>query len=315
MGCSSSCRIFETFSTSLEWIIAQRLPKVRVLHVLDDFLFIASSYDLCLDALNTFLKVCEDIGVPIAPEKTMGPEQTLPFVGIQLDTNKMSASLPTDKVEKFQQVIDQFISSKSVTLKQTQSLSGMLNFACGVIAPARAFSRRLYDLGIGLAKPYHKVRVNNQVKKDLTVWKHFLEHYNGTTLLLDYVWLNNNDLQLYTDASTTIGFGGMFGSKWFHGVWSNRCRGMNIAILELYPICLALHLWAETLCNRCLTINSDNMSVVCILNSFTSKEDTLMLLLRKLALLTMRNNILIRAKHIPGKLNIITDFLSRDQVQ
>ena len=190
----------------------------------------------------------------------------------------------------------------------------MLNFACGVIAPARAFSRRLYDLGIRLAKPYHKVRVNNQVKQDLTVWQLFLQHYNGSTLLLDYKWLSNRDIQLYTDACTTIGFSGVFGNKWFHGIWSDRCCGLNIAILELYPICLALHMWAALLQNKCLTINSDNMSVVCVLNTFTSKELSLMVLLRKLALLTMRHNILIRAKHIPGSLNVITDLLSRDQV-
>ena len=42
IGCSSSCRIFETFSSSLEWIITRRLPLVKVVHVQDDFLFIAS---------------------------------------------------------------------------------------------------------------------------------------------------------------------------------------------------------------------------------------------------------------------------------
>jgi len=314
MGCSSSCRIFETFSSSLEWIISKRLKKVRVIHVLDDFLFIASSYDECLHALNTFLKVCDDIGVPIAPEKTMGPEQSLPFLGIQLDTNDMTASLPEDKIDKFSSIINQFLSSKSVTLRQTQSLCGMLNFACQVIAPPRAFSRRLYDLGIGLSKPYYKVRVNSQVKQDLTVWRHFLDHYNGTTLLLDYMWFSNQDLHLFTDASTSIGFGGVFGHKWFYGFWSDSYRGSNIAILELYPICLALHLWAKLLSNKCLTINSDNMSVVCVLNTFTSKEKSIMVLLRKLALLTMQNNILIRAQHIPGSLNTLTDMLSRDQV-
>ena len=144
--------------------------------------------------------------------------------------------------------------------------------------------------------------------------QHFLDHYNGTTLLLDYKWINDQELHLYTDASTTIGFGGAFGTKWFHGCWSARCRGINIAILELYPICLALHMWADILSNRCLTINSDNMSVVCVLNTFTSKEHNIMTLLRKLTLLVMEHNILIRAQHIAGSLNILTDLLSRNQV-
>ena len=41
MGMSSSCQIFEAFSSSLEWISVNRFGASAVLHVLDDFLFIA----------------------------------------------------------------------------------------------------------------------------------------------------------------------------------------------------------------------------------------------------------------------------------
>ena len=155
MGCSSSCKLFEMFSTSLEWIILQKLNNVNVIHVLDDFLFIAPTFDLCEAALNIFLKICMDIGVPIAEEKTMGPSQVLPFVGIELDTKLMVARLPVDKIEKFSNLVQEVIHSKSIKLHQLQSLCGMLNFASGIITPARAFNRRLYDLGIGLSKSYY----------------------------------------------------------------------------------------------------------------------------------------------------------------
>ena len=64
MGCSSSCSIFEAFSTSLEWIIKQRLTHVSVLHILDDFLFIAPTLKLCSAALSLFEAICRDIGYP-----------------------------------------------------------------------------------------------------------------------------------------------------------------------------------------------------------------------------------------------------------
>ena len=38
MGCSSSCAIFESFSTALEWIAMRTLGATKVIHVLDDFL-------------------------------------------------------------------------------------------------------------------------------------------------------------------------------------------------------------------------------------------------------------------------------------
>ena len=43
MGCSSSCKTFETFISALEWIARTKF-KIHVLHLLDDCLFIAPSH-------------------------------------------------------------------------------------------------------------------------------------------------------------------------------------------------------------------------------------------------------------------------------
>ena len=314
MGCSSSCSIFEAFSTALEWIIKRRLKHVSVIHILDDFLFIAPTKSLCLAALSLFQAICRDIGVPLAPEKTVGPSQTLEFAGIFLDTIDMSASLPQDKVTKFMTCLNDLYNTKSATLKQIQSLAGMLNFACGVIAPARAFSRRLYNLSTGLTKPFHHRKVTLQVRSDLQVWRTFLTQHNRKTFFLDHKFLSQQVLQLYTDASTTIGFGGYLGSKWFSGLWPTDCTKINIAILEIYPILLAFKLWGYRLSNKCILLNSDNMAVVHILNTFTSKDKSIMSILRAIVIELMINNILIKAVHILGKNNICSDLLSRDQV-
>ena len=314
MGCSSSCSIFEKFSTSLEWIISQKLKNVIVLHILDDFLFISPTLSGCQMALDQFSAICLDLGVPLAPEKTVGPAQVLEFAGIRLDTVDMAASLPPDKVSKFMGYLESMLSAKSVQLKEIQGLAGMLNFACSVIAPARAFSRRLYNLSIGLSRPYHHKKITNQVKLDLRVWRTFLLSYNRKTFFLDYHFLSQDLLQLFTDSSTTIGFGGFMGTQWFSGTWSDTTRGLNIALLELYPICLAIKLWGRHLSNKCIQINSDNIAVVHIINSFTSKDLNLMILVRILALDCMSSNILVRSVHLPGHLNKCSDLLSRGQV-
>ena len=98
MGCASSCSIFEKVSTALEWIIASKLPNVSVLHILDDFLFISPTHLGCQQALHIFTTICQDIGVPLAPDKTVGPAMILDFAGIRLNTIDMYASLPPDKV-------------------------------------------------------------------------------------------------------------------------------------------------------------------------------------------------------------------------
>ena len=264
--------------------------------------------------MNIFLRICEDIGVPISLEKTFGPATDLPFLGIQLDTCSMSSSLPPDKIEKFLNIIHEFLSLKVVTLHKLQSLTGMLNFACQVIEPGRAFSRRLYNLAIGLSQPYHHVKITKEVKQDLLVWDSFLTNYNGRTFFLDYIWEDNNHLHLHTDAASTIGFGAVFNNKWIVGIWEPQCLRMNITLLELYPIYLSLEIWGDQLRNKCIQLNTDNMAVVHILNNFTSKDNMIMILVRRLVLTCINKNILIRARHICGQLNVIPDLISRQQV-
>ena len=44
-----------------------------------------------------------NIGIPLASEKTCGPATTLSFAGIELDTIKSEARLPTEKIGKYVQ--------------------------------------------------------------------------------------------------------------------------------------------------------------------------------------------------------------------
>ena len=76
---------------------------------MDDFLFIGPSVWVCQLALDIFVQLYEYLGVPLAPDKTMGPVQALPFVGVYLDTLYMSASLPQDKIVKFQNCLDTLV--------------------------------------------------------------------------------------------------------------------------------------------------------------------------------------------------------------
>ena len=77
-----------------------RLNVSTVLHILDDFLFIAHTRGQCAEDLANFIRLCDHVGVPIAHEKTVGPDTTLQFAGITLDSLNMEARLPVEKLKK-----------------------------------------------------------------------------------------------------------------------------------------------------------------------------------------------------------------------
>ena len=120
MGCSLSCHIFEAFSTALQWILQNKFKIELVTHILDDFFFVHPSKRGCQALLDKFLWLCNDIGIPIALEKTFGPDQVLPFVGITLDSVNMETRLPPDKIQKATVLLAKYSKKRSIMLHELQ---------------------------------------------------------------------------------------------------------------------------------------------------------------------------------------------------
>ena len=66
MGCRTSCRIFESFSTALEWIARNFLHLSHIHHILDDFIIISP-----LGLQSYQLKLFQDLCRRIFPLKTV----------------------------------------------------------------------------------------------------------------------------------------------------------------------------------------------------------------------------------------------------
>lgn len=313
MGCSASCQLFESLSTALHWVASTKLQIDHMAHVLDDFLILDSQEEICKNKLNAFLSTCDDIGIPIAPEKTYAPSKVLTFLGYELDSEHMEIRLPLDKLAKCQTAIETCLKKEKIRLRDLQSIIGTLNFACGAVVPGRPFLRRLIDLTIGVSKPYYYIRVTAQVREDLCTWLSFLATHNGKSVLLPDRWLTSSDISLFTDASGAFGYGAVLGSHWFYGSWNQSWRAQSITLLEFYPIVLAVQIWAQALANKCIYFRTDNAALVEIINKQTSKDSRIMHFLRQLVLTCLKNNILFRATHIPGKRNVLADALSRLQ--
>ena len=313
MGCSSSCSIFEAFSTALEWIAMNKLGVTKVLHIIDDFLFLATSHAKCLHDMKAFMTFCEQLGVPLAPDKTVGPTTALQFLGITLDTVSMEARLPEDKLAQCRSLILSFLNREKATLREIQSLVGVLSFSCSVI-PGRGFLRRLIDLTLHVTKPHFHIRITRQVKLDLLTWQEFLAGLNGKAFFIDANFLTGDYLQLFTDASGSVGYGAVCGPEWFSGTWSASWNALNITVLELYPIVAAVETWEAAWANSSVCFYTDNEALVAIINKQTSKEPCVMARLRLLILSCLRRNINFTACHIPGRDNTLADRLSRCQI-
>ena len=311
MGCSQSCKIFERFSDALQWILMEHF-KVPSIKLLDDFLFLAPTERQCRKALFTFQQVCQQLNIPIAAHKTTPPSQSIVFLGIELDSLNMQARLPQEKIMKYQAEVAALITEKKVTLRHLRSVIGMLQFSTSIITTGRPFLRRLYDLTMQASKPFHKIAITTQVKADLQMWDKFLSKYNGVSLITPHYLADSQTLHLYSDASKS-GYGVTFKTNWFQGKWSNDWKAYDITVLELYPIYMALSIFASQLAHHRVVFHCDNQAIVAVINKQTSKSKPIMSIIRPFVLILLKNDIHFSALHIPGVDNTICDFLSRQE--
>ena len=186
MRASISCSLFENFSTALHWLTEKGCENDSIIHYLDDFLFggIAGTSQ-CLNSLNTFSDICKKWGVPLAEDKTVFPTEIHTFLGVEIDTIAMELRLPQNTLVETKDRILSLLNRKKETLKNIQSLIGMLNFACQVVVPGKAFCRRLIDSTRNVKESWHRIRVSVEMKADLQVWLTFLKDYNGVSVMLD----------------------------------------------------------------------------------------------------------------------------------
>ena len=93
-GLRSAPKLFNILADLLCWIANQRRLSC-ILHYLNDILIIGPpDSPACKQNLNTFIQLCDSLGIHLASEKIEGPSTSLSFLGIHLDTAHMEISYP-----------------------------------------------------------------------------------------------------------------------------------------------------------------------------------------------------------------------------
>ena len=259
------------------------------------------------------MALANELSIPIRHEKNCFSATLITVHGIELDTVKWEARLPQDNVQKVLSSLAAMRKSRSVTLHQVQSFIGLLTFASRVISPGRAFIRRLINFTVSISRPNHHIRLTAESRADLAAWHCFISSFNGVTMLINSTWVSSDSIKLYTDAAYTEGFAAVLGSRWFKGTFPDIWQSYNIAVLELFPIVAALELWGQYMANHSVLFLTDNQAVVEVINKQSAKNCHLMRLLRRLVVTALKFNVYFKAKHIPGKTNVVADKLSRFQ--
>ncbi|VDI41059.1 Hypothetical predicted protein [Mytilus galloprovincialis] len=235
--------------------------------------------------MNTFTELCNELGVPIAEDKTTHPTTRLTFLGLEIDTVDMVVRIPVAKLIKLRSQLHPMTIKRKIKFKDLESLVGLLAFCSRAVPSSRAFLRRFYDViaSFKVKKPFFSIRITSEIREDVLVCA----------------------------GNAELGCGSYFNGKWAQFKWPDSWVGLHIlqdiTFLELIPILLALCIWAPLLKNSKILFRTDNIALVDILNKRTSKSKRVMSIIRPFVLRSMNYNIQFKAKHIVGAKNNIAD--------
>ena len=174
--------------------------SIIFLHYLDDFLTAGPAGSLeCQHNLDSMIQVCNCINAPIKPEKVVNPTTQITFLGIQIDTMTMTASITKERKLSILDELQSFRTSKTRkrTKRQVLSLIGKLSFVSKVVPAGRIFLRRLIDLSMSVKHLHYRIPITLEAQRDLAWWQDFLPSWSGTSLILDTHWTPSSSMQLF----------------------------------------------------------------------------------------------------------------------
>lgn len=216
---------FNQLADAIQWILSYHHGVEHSFHYLDDFFFsgppVSSS---CSQAVSDMVRLCHNLGVPLKQDKLVGPATSLTFLGMHLDSVAQQASLPPEKLDLLLEALCTHVhlyeSNSPVFKKQLPSLNSRLSFAMKVVPAGRIFLRRLLNFAHSTPLLDAPLHISTETILDIHWWLCFARKWNGMAFFLDSSWSYADNMHLFTNASSRLGFGAYWADRWFNAHWS-----------------------------------------------------------------------------------------------
>jgi hypothetical protein len=202
--------IFNLFAEGFHWILQSYLNWELLAYYLNDFIRAiphdVATPDYLAQQVQDYKALTDLLGIPRNDKKDeLGQKVTV--LGYLIDTTRMEARLPLDKLERARQAAAKAITAGSISLVDIQFLAEFLSFCSPVVRLGWVFMRRIWTFiaSYPTASKFAKRRIPSGVMDDFRWWKQLLPNFNGV-LLFDTD--TRESISFYTVDASNIGLGG-----------------------------------------------------------------------------------------------------------
>ena len=271
----------------------------------------ARSQHLCLQHTRLLVQMCQNLGWLVNLEKSeLEPKQVFDFVGYQFDLRSGRVRPTPDRWQSLQDKIQALLSLPTCPVRQFMSLIGLLTATEKQVHLGRLHMRPIQ---------WHlknNWRVPESLEKIIPLPRSLHPHLRW--------WLEEDKvlqgqplhpvrhaLQIFTDASKE-GWGAHLNEFTTRGSWSIPESKLHINLLELKAVFLALKEFQDLCVGKIVLVATDNTTVVSYINKEGGmRSGPLCALLWRILTWCSQRQVTLKARHIPGHLNVIADKLSR----
>ena len=289
---------------------------LRLHQYLDDWLIRSQSQEEAQVNTQAVVDLTQSLGWIINQEKSeLKPTQVFSFVGYEYHLDSALVKPTQERWLKLQDLILRLKSKHVLTARCLMSLIGLLASTEKMVPEGRLHMRPFqfhlkehwrYPQSLDNLLPW-----TESIAAHLDWWQNPSNVMKGADL-----HPKDHSIQLFTDASNE-GWGAHLDQNSTKGLWSDREKRLHINVLELKAVSLALRDFKDQCQNQTVLVATDNSTVVAYINKQGGTHSAEMCaLLWKIMAWCHHYHITLKARHIPGCLNVMADLLSRsNQVQ
>lgn len=296
-----------TFSFLTNWVAqVLREQNVRIVVYLDDFLIAHQNPNVLRDHVKMTIDILQHLGWQINHEKSIvAPQKSIVFLGVLWMPWENLKSLPVQKSATIVEKINLVLDRGKATLKDLQSIAGLMSFASFVVPRGRLNHRQLLLFLNSLPEHPTIVHVLPQTVKNEMIW------WTQSCYLATPLHYPPPDMFLTTDASD-VAWGAQLNNIALSGTWAATEKRLHSNQKELLAIYHALQSHAHLMSHSSLLIQCDNKTAVAHLRKEGgTKSLPLLDITYQILNLLDHHQIHFTIHYIPGKFNNHADHLSR----
>lgn len=291
-----------------------RQRGLNILTYLDDWLVLSYSANQLHSQIGLLLEVLNQLGFIINEAKSeFMPSQEFQYLGVIFNTRENKMMPGKDNRQRLLGKVKHVQKSSTVSAQTMLALLGSMNFAAFSVQRGRLHMRPIQMWLLS------RWKLEKGLLSDQLVVSEELCHH--------LVWWTEKNLEqgkplfpsqptftIQSDASLE-GWGGVMHGVTARGLWTHQEKNLHINNLELMALFNCLKQFKGMVQNNTVLCQVDNTSVVWyVKKEGGTKSADLCLLVWKVLHWCDEHNINLIVRHLPGRLNVIADQLSRKSV-